>query len=133
MSLLGKIVGSDIGGLAEKLVGLIDKFVETPDEKKAAEIIKIKLLSKPDELQMEVNKIEAAHRTLFVAGWRPAVGWVCVAALAWSWIVQPIVSIAVSALGVNVELPDINIDDSMTLIMALLGMGALRTFEKTRG
>jgi hypothetical protein len=70
--MFGKIFGSIVGGgvvsAAEGVANIIDQFVETDDEKQAAEIIKAKMMMKPSLAQIELNKIEAGHRSIFVAG-----------------------------------------------------------------
>ena len=83
--------------------------------------------------QVEVNKIEAGHGSVFVAGWRPAIGWVCAAALAWAFIVAPIASWGMAVFGLRETLPAIGTDNLFELVLAMLGMGGLRTFEKLRG
>ena len=83
--------------------------------------------------QVEVNKIEAGHGSVFVAGWRPAIGWVCAAALAWAFIVAPIASWGMAVLGLRETLPAIGTDNLFELVLAMLGLGGLRTFEKLRG
>jgi hypothetical protein len=83
--------------------------------------------------QVEVNKIEAAHSSVFVAGWRPSIGWVCAAGLAWAFVLAPIASWALVVLGIKAELPAIQFDYLFELVLAMLGIGGLRTFEKLRG
>ncbi|CAB4155335.1 Holin of 3TMs, for gene-transfer release [uncultured Caudovirales phage] len=83
--------------------------------------------------QVEVNKIEAGHGSVFVAGWRPAIGWVCAAALAWAFIVAPIASWGMAMFGLRETLPAIGTDNLFELVLAMLGLGGLRTFEKLRG
>jgi roadblock/LC7 domain-containing protein len=83
--------------------------------------------------QVEVNKVEAAHSSVFVAGWRPSIGWVCAAGLAWAFVVAPIASWALVVLGIRAELPTIQFDHLFELVLAMLGIGGLRTFEKLRG
>jgi roadblock/LC7 domain-containing protein len=83
--------------------------------------------------QVEVNKIEAGHSSVFVAGWRPAIGWVCAAALAWAFIVGPVASWTMAVLGIRETLPAIGTDNLFELVLAMLGLGGLRTFEKMRG
>jgi hypothetical protein len=83
--------------------------------------------------QVEVNKIEAGHSSVFVAGWRPSIGWVCAAALAWAFVLAPVASWALVVLGVKAELPAIQFDHLFELVLAMLGIGGLRTFEKMRG
>ena len=83
--------------------------------------------------QVEVNKIEAGHSSVFVAGWRPSIGWVCAAGLAWAFVAAPVASWGLVVFGVRAELPDIQTDYLLELVIAMLGMGGLRTFEKMRG
>ena len=83
--------------------------------------------------QVEVNKIEAGHSSVFVAGWRPSIGWVCAAGLAWAFVLAPIASWALMVLGIKAELPAIQFDHLFELVLAMLGIGGLRTFEKLRG
>ena len=87
-------------------------------------------LAKIDIAQLEVNKTEAAHRSSFVAGWRPFVGWSCGVSLAWSYICQPVLTFALVQAGYGVELPALDMSQMMPVLMGLLGLGGLRTFEK---
>ena len=126
MGFLSWLFGSGIGGAATGIADAVDRFVETPDEKRAAEVIRAKMQQEPDKWQVEVNKVEAAHKTIFVAGWRPAIGWICAFALAWGWIVGP----TIQFIWPGRELPAIEIGQAISLVMAMLGMGALRSYEK---
>jgi roadblock/LC7 domain-containing protein len=83
--------------------------------------------------QVEVNKIEAGHSSVFVAGWRPSIGWVCAAGLAWAFVAAPVASWALMVMGIKAELPAIQFDHLFELVLAMLGIGGLRTFEKLRG
>lgn len=84
--------------------------------------------------QLEINKVEAQHRSIFVAGWRPGIGWVCGAALAWNFIVLPLVQwgafLASYDLG---SAPRLDTDELVTVLMGMLGLGGLRTYEKKLG
>lgn len=134
-----KLVGGGIVKTAEGVATAIDRFVETKEEKKAAERLLIKIQQEPDRWQAEINKVEAAHRNLFVAGWRPAVGWVCVIALVWGWIVMPTAVFVIKLLqsqgilGPIPELPAIAVGQAISLVMALLGVAGIRTYEKKHG
>lgn len=87
---------------------------------------------KGDLGQMEINKAEAAHQSVFVAGWRPAVGWICASALAYSYIVVPLVGTVLTLMGKPVlKLPVL--DANLWELMAgMLGMGALRSWDKAQ-
>ena len=87
-------------------------------------------LAKIDLAQLEVSKQEAAHRSIFVAGWRPFIGWSCGSALAWTYIVQPVLSFILAQTGHLVPLPLLDMGQMMPVLMGLLGLGGLRTFEK---
>ena len=126
-----------VTALVPALGTLVDRLI--PD-KAAAERAKadmeaalVKASNEAALAQVEVNKIEAGHSSVFVAGWRPAIGWVCAAALAWAFIVAPVASWTMAALGVKETLPAIGTDNLFELVLAMLGLGGLRTFEKMRG
>ena len=123
---LSSLVGGSIGEMANGVAGAIDRFVETPDEKAAAELLLQKVQQQPDKWQAEINKVEAGHRNLFVAGWRPAIGWICAFALGWGWILAPILTFIYP----ERVMPAIEVGEAISLVMAMLGMGALRSYEK---
>lgn len=135
MSIWTSIVGGGVITAAEGVANIIDQFVETDDEKTAAEILKAKMMMKPSLAQIELNKVEAGHRSLFVAGWRPFIGWVCGFALMWHFILFDMFTwITVNFFPHITELPDLTGTESlMTILMSLLGLGALRTAEKFKG
>jgi hypothetical protein len=83
--------------------------------------------------QLEVNKVEAASSSLFVSGWRPATGWVCVLGMAGNFIVTPFANFVLALLDVHVVVPLVPLDTMMPVLLGLLGLGGLRTFEKTKG
>ena len=91
--------------------------------------------------QMAINLEDAKRGGLWQSGWRPNVGWACGAAIWYTWLVQPFVAFTVQAIAWRgtphgtpfPPLPVLSMSDIIGLLMALLGMGTLRTFEKTRG
>ena len=87
-------------------------------------------LAKIDLAQLDINKTEAAHRSVFVSGWRPFIGWSCGVALAWSYVVTPILTFILAQTGYLVQLPSMNLGEMMPVLMGMLGLGGLRTFEK---
>lgn len=123
---------------------LIDRLF--PD-KQAADEAKLKLLEMQQTgqladlnaetqlalAQIEVNKVEAASTDLFRAGWRPAVGWVCVGGLGYQFILQPFLSFGLLLAGVETSLPDLDLESLIALLVGLLGLGTLRTREKLNG
>ena len=136
--MIGKLFGSLLGGgvvsAAEQVSDIVDKFVETDDEKRAAELIKAKLMMKPSMAQIELNKIEAAHRSLFVAGWRPFIGWVCGFALAWHFILHDLLAWMAINISPETQVPElVGTEALVTILLSMLGLGALRTAEKFGG
>jgi hypothetical protein len=116
---------------------LIDRLIpDKAEAEKARNQLEAQLVTAANEAamaQVEVNKIEASHPSVFVAGWRPSIGWVCAAGLAWAFVLAPITSWALVVLGIRAELPAIHTDYLLELVLAMLGIGGLRTFEKLRG
>ena len=83
--------------------------------------------------QLEINKTEAASSSLFVAGWRPAIGWVCAAALAYQYVFKPLMTWLLGAAHIVVPaMPGLD-EHLWELMLGMLGMGGLRTFEKVQG
>jgi len=119
-------------GPATKLLG---KFIEDKDVKnKLAHDIATMAEKHAQELakgQLEINKAEAQHKSLFVAGWRPFIGWTCGVALAWHFVLAPFTMFICAYLNVVIpELPQFDMGSLMTVLMGMLGLGGLRTFEK---
>ncbi len=133
--MLDKLVGGGIIGAAESVANIIDQFVETDDEKRAAEIIKSKLMLKPNLAQIELNKVEAGHRSIFVAGWRPFIGWVCGLSLLWHFILYDLLTwVAINFFPSAISLPNLSGTETLvTVLLSLLGLGAMRTAEKFGG
>ena len=127
-----------IQALIEPVTGLLDKFIEDKDQKNALahEIATLaqKQAHEAQLAQVEVNKQEAQHRSIFVAGWRPFVGWVCGIALAYHFVLAPIILFSVSITGIQIpELPSFNMETLTTVLLGMLGLGGLRSFEKYKG
>lgn len=134
MSWLSSIIGGGVVSAAEGVAGIVDRFVETDDEKRAAEIVKAKLLMRPGEVQAELNKIEAGHRSVFVAGWRPFIGWVCGVALAYNFILRDLMAWIIVNTGSTATLPpDLAMEHLLTILLGMLGLGGMRTLEKMNG
>tara|TARA_R100000808_G_scaffold251_2_gene1491 strand:+ start:258 stop:662 length:405 start_codon:yes stop_codon:yes gene_type:complete len=83
--------------------------------------------------QIETNKIEAASRSVFIAGWRPFIGWSCGAAMAYSYVLQPILAFALAQTGHLIELPRVELGEMMPVLLGMLGLGGMRSFEKFKG
>jgi hypothetical protein len=128
--------------MLEALIGpvtsLLDKFIPDADERaRLAHDIATMSEKHAQELargQIEINKTEAAHKSMFVAGWRPFVGWTCGVALAWHFVGQPLAVFVITYSGVEAPpLPVFEMESLLTVLLGMLGLGGLRTFEKTRG
>jgi len=83
--------------------------------------------------QLDINKVEAAHPSIFVSGWRPFIGWVCGAGCAWNWILLPVAKVAASIAGYAIAVSPADLTEMMPLLFGLLGLGGLRTIEKLNG
>jgi len=134
MSFLSRMIGGGVVTAAEGVAGIVDRFVETDDEKRAAEIIKAKMMMQPSLVQTELNKIEAAHRSVFVAGWRPFIGWVCGLALLYNFVVRDLLAWLILNTGIEASMPpDLAMQELLTVLLGMLGLGAFRTAEKMAG
>ena len=118
------------------VAGLLDKFIEDKDTKNAlAHEISTMAERHAQELaknQLEVNKVEAASASLFVAGWRPAVGWVCVLGMASNFVLIPIVNFILALAGSAITVPLIDTSTMMPVLLGMLGLGAMRSAEKIK-
>jgi len=113
------------------------RFLPEDKEKRAAAEREIEAqltthLAKIDLAQLDINKTEAAHRSVFVSGWRPFIGWSCGAAMALNFIVFPLASFVLAQTGHLVKLPTLDMSEMMPVLMGLLGLGGLRTVEKIK-
>jgi hypothetical protein len=93
----------------------------------------LQLAAQGDAAQAAVNQTEAASPDVFVAGWRPFIGWVCGVAFAYHFILQPLLAFAIANAGGDVKLPAFDMQELSTVLMGMLGLGGLRTIEKIRG
>ena len=118
------------------VAGLLDKFIPDADQKmKIAAELSTMAERHAQELakgQLEVNKVEAASKSMFVAGWRPAVGWVCVLGMAMNFIIVPMGNFGLSLADIQVVIPMIDTSQMMPVLMGMLGLGAMRTVEKVQ-
>ena len=112
---------------------ILDKLVVDKDLKvKLEHEIKTEI-QRANLAQIDVNKAEAQHRSIFVAGWRPFIGWICAVAMGYHFVLQPIIVFVLSANGVNYDLPEFDMGSLMTIVMGILGLGGMRSFEKYKG
>ena len=111
---------------------LIDKLIPDPAAQDAARLELLKLQQSGElaamTAQTEINKVEAANTNWFVSSWRPAIGWVCALAMGYQYLARPLMVAFMPALAFP------GLDDNLwQLMMGMLGLGGLRTFEKTQG
>ncbi len=122
---------------------LIDNLFPDPKQKAEAQLALFKLqqdgvlahLASDTQLaskQAEINIEEAKSDSLFKSGWRPAVGWVCACTFAAKYIGGPLLFVVAQFWGMNIVLPDIDMVELMPVLIGMLGLGAYRTFEKTK-
>ncbi len=123
---------------------IIDRLWPNPTERDAAKLKLLdlqqsgelaRLAAETDlaKMQGETNKAEAENASLFVAGWRPWIGWVCGAAFAYHFVLQPLIAFILAACGKTFPLPTFDIESLLTVLLGMLGLGSLRTVEKLKG
>lgn len=131
--------------IAAPIIAIINKVI--PDKAAAAAAVaslqqmqmqgalqeELAQLTSVTSAQSDINKVEASNSSVFVAGWRPMIGWVCASALAYQYLAKPLVLAGFSmAHQVIPVMPGID-DNLWQLMFGMLGMGAMRTFEKAKG
>lgn len=118
------------------IAGLLDKFIPDADEKArlAHEIATLaeRQAHEIAKAQIAVNNTEAAHKSLFVAGWRPATGWICASGLGFNYIVVPLGNFYLAVSGNSIVIPSLDLSEMLPVLMGMLGLGAYRTYEKTK-
>ena len=127
-----------ISAILPSVMEVAGRFLPEDKEKRAAaeREIQAKLtdsLAQVDLAQLGINKVEAAHRSMFVAGWRPFIGWTCGVALMYTYVLQPILVFGLAQAGYLVELPKMDLGELMPVLMGMLGLGGLRSWEKVKG
>ena len=128
MSIVAQLVGP--------VTGLLDKFIEDKDQK-AMLAHKIATMSEEHhqdlmKAQIEVNKVEAASSNLFVSGWRPFIGWTCGLGMFGNFITIPFSNFVLALVGMDIVIPLVPLETMMPVLMGMLGLGAMRSYEKTR-
>lgn len=138
MSILTNILGGgdlirEIGETVRQVIP--NKEAQRNFDLKIAELAD-KAASRETELlkgQIDINKEEAKSLNVFVAGWRPFLGWTGGAALAYTWIIAPLIQFGYAVAGYNINMPALGADEIYPMIYAILGIGVMRTYEKTKG
>jgi len=122
-----------IGSIVAGLAGGLDELFTSDEERDAAKLKLQSLMQQPHMLQAVANIEGAKHRSVFVAGWRPAIGWVAALGLGYQYLVLPFAGLINAYLKLPTQLPNLDSDQLMTLVIALLGLGGMRSFEKFKG
>lgn len=136
MSLLD-ILAPGLGQIVNVVGTVVDRLIpDTNAAQKVKDEIAVQLAdaqAKGQLAQIEVNKAEAVSGNMFVAGWRPAIGWVCAGALGYQYLFTPLMWWAATSFHLALTAPP-KLDDVLwQLMFGMLGMGGLRTYEKTKG
>ena len=137
MSILGELLGGGATSAVEAVGKVVDELFTSDEERLDRKAVLARIAQRPTLVQAESNRIEAQHRSIFVAGWRPAIGWVCAAGLAAYFLPQYALAAwlwarTVLATGALAPFP-VRADGLFDLVLAMLGMGTLRTIEKLQG
>ena len=118
------------------VTGLLDKFIADADERnRLAHQIATLAERQAHEIataQIAVNREEASSHSIFVAGWRPMVGWVCCAGLATNYLLVPICNFVLTLNESPITVPALDLSEMMPVLLGMLGLGGLRTYEKTK-
>jgi len=109
---------------------VINKIWPDANEMEKAKLTQFVEALKLDLGQLEINKMEAAHSSVFVAGWRPFIGWVCGSAFAWMYVVSPMLNWILVAIGHQPVDVALDLSAMMPVLLGILGLGAYRTYEK---
>jgi hypothetical protein len=113
---------------------VLDRVLPDPAQQAAAKLELMKLQQNGELTQiagqMEINKVEAANSSIFVSGWRPAIGWICGAGFAVQFVIGPLAEWGSALAGHPVKFPTMDTGTMMPLLLGMLGLGGLRTAEK---
>jgi len=114
------------------VAGIIDKVADKIDDFTLDKAEKAQLIQEINKAQIEVNKVEANSNSLFVSGWRPFVGWTCGVALCYHFVLQPFLTFVLYSFGQQITLPTFDMGTLTTILMGMLGLGGLRSYEKVK-
>lgn len=125
--MLGKLFGTGASEIISVVGKVADEMIHTEEEKQAFKERVEERIAETNRAQIEVNKQEAQHRSIFVAGWRPAIGWLCATAMAVRFLITPL------AAPFGYDIPEINWEELSVVLLGILGLGGMRTYEKKKG
>lgn len=134
------IFGGILKEVLSPVTDIISEVVVDKDKKNELQVRLQELVDKADQRyhdelmgQIEVNKEEAKHASVFVAGWRPAIGWVGAAGIGYSFVLAPFIEFISRWAGYTGDMPMPDAGQLMTLVLSMLGVGAMRSYDKRQG
>jgi|TARA_X000001382_G_scaffold121954_1_gene104575 hypothetical protein len=132
LGLLSGLLGGKDGAL-KQVASVIDSIHTSEEEKLDKKILMQRVQQKLAEKQLDVNAKEAGHRSVFVSGWRPAIGWVGAFALMFEFILSPCIEWYSKFAGLNLTAPEIQTGPLLAIVTSMLGVAGMRSFEKAKG
>ena len=126
MSLIAKLFGGGTKGIGQ----LAKDIREAVKGKELDPNAQLEMAAKLAEVQTKINEAEASHRSVFVAGWRPFIGWVCGIGLGYAVFLEPLLRFTFTVKGWTVDFPEINTNVTMQVLLGMLGLAGARSYEK---
>ena len=133
LNLLGGLLGGGKDGALATISKVVDELHTSEEEKLDKKILMQRLQQKLAEKQLDVNAKEASHRSVFVAGWRPAIGWCGAMALFFAFILSPCIEWYAKFSGIDIVPPAIETGPLLAIVTSMLGVAGMRSFEKAKG
>ena len=119
--------------VVDEIGSVLDRLFPAPEQRAKVARARKEIARLPALRQIEGRLAEAAERALFVAGWRPTIGWVCALALTWAFLLQPVAVWIVATFAPGAAVPAAVTEHLFEMVLAMLGIASLRTIEKTQG
>jgi len=126
MSFIAKLFGGGTKGIGQ----LAKDIREAVKGKELDPNAQLEMAGKLAEVQTKINEAEASHRSVFVAGWRPFIGWVCGIGLGYAVFLEPLLRFTFKVKGWEVDFPEINTNVTMQVLLGMLGLAGARSYEK---
>jgi hypothetical protein len=126
MSFIAKLFGGGTKGIGQ----LAKDIREAVKGKELDPNAQLEMAAKLAEVQTKINEAEASHRSVFVAGWRPFIGWVCGIGLGYAVFLEPLLRFTFTVKGWSVDFPEINTNVTMQVLLGMLGLAGARSYEK---
>ena len=134
--MLGDLLKGALGPILDGVLRFIPDKNKRAEAKEQFEMQMLAAMTSIVQGQLKINEKEASHASIFVAGWRPAIGWICGVGIGWNFVIQPLISWVAFLVPEGPDLssaPQLDIGDLMTLLLGMLGLGGMRTYEKRLG